>query len=43
MTEHTGLTNYDMGVEFTDLADEDTTLLKTFIDYFVRIERKDNG
>lgn len=43
MAEHPGQTNYDIGVEFTDLTDEDTTLLKTFIDYLAGIEAKDKG
>jgi Tfp pilus assembly protein PilZ len=43
MTEHSGQTNYDIGVEFTDLADEDTTLLKTFIVYLAGIEGNDKG
>jgi len=43
MTEHTGQTNYDIGVEFTDLTDEDTTSLKTFIDYLAGSEGKDKG
>ena len=43
MAEYTGQTNYDIGVEFTDLTDEDKTLLKTFIDYLAGIEGKDKG
>lgn len=43
MREHTGQTNYDIGVEFTDLADKDKTLLKTFVDYLAGMEGKDNG
>jgi Tfp pilus assembly protein PilZ len=43
MMEYTGQTNFDIGVEFTDLTDEDTTLLKTFIDYLAGIEEKGNG
>jgi len=31
--EHLGQTNYDIGVEFTDLEDKGKTLLKTFVDY----------
>ena len=40
MAEYMGQTNYAIGVEFTDLTDEDTTLLKTFIDYLAGIEEK---
>ncbi len=43
MREHTGQTNYDIGVEFTDLTDKDKTLLKTFVDYLAEMEGKDNG
>jgi Tfp pilus assembly protein PilZ len=43
MTEHTGRANYDIGVEFTGLADEDTTLLKTFIDYLAGFDGNDKG
>ena len=43
MKEHTGQTSYDIGVEFTHLTDEDTTLLKTLIDYLARIEGKVKG
>jgi len=41
MIEHMGQTHYDIGVEFTNLTDEDTALLKTFIDYLSEIEKKD--
>jgi Tfp pilus assembly protein PilZ len=43
MTEHTGQTNYGIGVEFTDLADEDTTLLKSFVDYLAGVEEEYKG
>jgi len=33
MAENVGQTDYNIGVEFTDLTDKDKTLLKTFIDY----------
>ena len=42
-TEHTGQANYDIGVEFTGLANEDTTLLKTFIDYMAGSDGNDKG
>jgi hypothetical protein len=35
-----GQTNYDIGVEFTDLTDKDKTLLKTFIDYLALMESR---
>jgi Tfp pilus assembly protein PilZ len=41
--EYTGQAYYDIGVEFTDLADKDTKFLKTFIDYLAGIEAKDKG
>jgi Tfp pilus assembly protein PilZ len=43
MTEHPGQTNYGIGVEFTDLADEDTTLLKSFVDYLAGVEEEYKG
>ena len=33
MTEDTGKSHYEIGVEFKDLTDRDRTLLNTFIDY----------
>jgi c-di-GMP-binding flagellar brake protein YcgR len=41
MTEHTDQSLYKIGVEFTELTDEDTRQLKTFIDYLSEIEKKD--
>jgi c-di-GMP-binding flagellar brake protein YcgR len=40
MTENAGQTNYDIGVEFTNLTDKDKTLLNSFIDYLVLMEGK---
>jgi len=42
-TENAGQTYYNIGVEFTDLTEKDTTLLQTFIDYLAKIETKNNG
>jgi len=43
MAGPTGQPNYDIGVEFTGLANEDTMSLKTFMDYLTGIELKDKG
>jgi Tfp pilus assembly protein PilZ len=43
MAVYTGQINYDIGVEFTDLTDEDKTLLNIFIDYLTGIEVKNKG
>lgn len=43
MTENAGQTFYNIGMEFTDLKDKDTTQLKTFIDYLAKIEAENNG
>jgi PilZ domain len=44
MTEKADQTDYEIGVEFTDLTDKDKTLLKTFIDYLALMasKQKDN-
>jgi len=42
MMEHTGQTHYDVGVEFTDLADKDKALLKTFVDYLAKKHEENN-
>ena len=38
MAGDTGQAPYEIGVEFTDLTDEDRTLLKVFIDYLTEME-----
>jgi len=38
MKEDKGQTSYDIGSEFTDLTDKDTTLLQTFIDQWAALE-----
>jgi hypothetical protein len=43
MTENMGQANYDIGVEFTNLTDNDRILLQTFIDYLALIESKQPG
>jgi hypothetical protein len=42
-TEQAGQTNYDIGVEFTDLTEKDRLLLKTFIDYLATREAHQKG
>ena len=38
MAGDTGGATYEIGVEFTDLTDEDRTLIKVFIDYLGEME-----
>ena len=35
--------HYNIGVQFTNLRDNDNALLKTFIDYLAELEAKDAG
>jgi len=41
VVEHQGQTNYDIGVEFTDLTDEDKRLVTTFVDYLAEMAGND--
>jgi hypothetical protein len=43
MTGDQGQALYEIGVEFTDLTDEDRTLLKAFIDYLAVMEVNAEG
>jgi len=43
MMEESDPTKYKIGVEFTDLTDQDTRSLKTFIDYLAELEKKTEG
>jgi Tfp pilus assembly protein PilZ len=43
MTKHADPTNYDIGVEFTYLADNNTALLETFMDYLAGLGGEDKG
>lgn len=42
LMENAGQSLYDIGVEFTDLTDEDKVLIKEFIDYLAKFEVKNN-
>lgn len=40
--EQRGHQNYDIGIEFTDLTDQDKTLLKAFVDYLAKKHEENN-